>query len=210
VGATADARARWLLTFARREPLYDTRQLAVSSEADALALRWEAIAFAKGTGQFTLGPDDLPSWAALTTARHRVWTVILAELRHGRQAEVEARWRGALAIRTDGRITGSPLTGELPFLDAFLVQAFETLAGLARAKRGLRFCLKCKGPFVARGRQLYDSATCSQSHRTALYRSRHREEFRAYRRAHYLEHVAKKLNKKPEKVHIQPRERRAP
>lgn len=208
VGWTAEDRAGWLLTLARRDLSYETRQLAATSEAEAAAVRWEALAFAKGTREFSVSESDLPSWSGVTKAHTRLRIMVLAELRNGRPARVETRWSGALTIGSDGRVSGHSLTGELPFLDGFLVQTYEALARLATEKRRLRFCPKCQHPFVARGRQVYDSGTCSQSHRTALYRTKHREKFRAYRQRYYRERVAERLGKPVEKIPFRTLKRR--
>jgi hypothetical protein len=206
VGRMRDGRARWLLAFAKRERTYETRQLAIASDAKALTVRWDALAFAKGRGDFTVSKDDLPSWQQVTSVHKELWDV-LGELQRERPADIEARQQRLLTIR-DGIVKGRTLSDELPFRDGFMLQVADTLEALGAAQRRLRFCLKCQQPFVGVGRQRYDSRTCSQAHRTALYRERHREDFRAYRRRYYRRRLAQKLGKRVERISFQSPKRR--
>jgi hypothetical protein len=213
IGVSATARTGWLLTFANREESFETRQLAIGPEQETEAVRWEALAFSKGpfskrNGFITVAEDELPSWSEITRAHRHLWIVVLGQLRQRQPADVEANWRGTLTINADGRVTALALTSELPFRSGFLLQAYEALAGLTAERRRLRFCLKCERPFVARGRQAYDLASCSLVDRTARYRDRHRDAFREYRRTYYRRKVAEKLGRPVEKIKFRSREGR--
>ena len=182
LGATIQARGKWLLVFARGERPLGSGRSSARTEHDRL--RWEALAFAMGRYPTPARKPALPLSRELEQAESRVRTTILNELRDGGEAHVEARWRGRLWM-FEGSVYGDPVTEGLPFLDAFMLQAFAVLSSLILERRRLRFCPRCRQPFVATRRQRYDTASCSQAHRTTLYRERHRDKLRAYRRRYY-------------------------
>ncbi len=70
----------------------------------------------------------------------------------------------------------------MPFEGAFTIRAYNALTGLAEEHMSLRFCQRCRRPFVAKRE---DSVMCSGSCRTLAWRAENPEAFRAYRRQYY-------------------------
>jgi hypothetical protein len=177
-GWRAESRTRWLLGFAAL-PFDDaTRQLRRRGQASDDRTAWEAHWSARGTGPGSrvasvgLENDALPSWTEITNA-HFGLTRLLNAIREEQPAELEAGgWRADL-VMIRGRLVGFPDMSGLPFEEAFGVQAYHALSGLAAERRWLRFCARpqCRRPFVAdHGSKRYDEERCSAAARAARYR----------------------------------------
>ncbi len=188
VGSTGKDRVAWLLGFA--DWPFRRKIPARPRNAEAKALQWECFVFAKAAGgDFHFGPGDPPPWPEVRRAQIRL-NLVLGNLKAGQGADVAVdNWRGALSI-TEGVVTGRPMVWapSFSFLDAFVLQVYESFILLGREGRRLRMCegRRCHRAFIARARhERFCSRKCSQSYQTAKYRERNPERFRAARRAYY-------------------------
>jgi len=177
VGETADAQGRWLVRFSELE----SKRL---STGDRLNLQWEALLFTLGKPvnfRMPLPPHALllrwQAWLRAGLAQLKAGGVWEAEL--GRRV-IHAKY-GSRGPQEEYRL----LQGDgywRDFRDAFRERALRTITSLGRR---FRFCDPCGRPFVARRRQAYCAARCSQAVRTKRYRERDPARVRRLRREGY-------------------------
>lgn len=180
VGATADARARWLMDFA-------ACNLATLPEERRGALRWELAAYLEG-GR-TADPEAYPAdpRADPSDLLHcHEWLVAgLARLGGGRPWEIHLEFVPRYWVRL-GRprpTRRAPVVGAfVPFREVVLRDSVPIL--LAR----LRFCPRtgCGRAFLRRKRQQFCTSRCAQAERSARFRRVHPERARETRRRTYV------------------------
>jgi hypothetical protein len=174
--------AHWLLSFS----FADTVNLSATKW---YRLRWECVAFACPTG-FPTREVFIPLRPHLKQIQRwvrKVWeklgkdevVEISGGIRHG-------YWRGDLYTENDRIVGFSRPQSHSPSYNDFEILTFQVLASPDLDGK-FRFCKrdKCRRPFLAIKRQAFCSASCSQHHRTSLYRTRNREQFREKRREYY-------------------------
>jgi hypothetical protein len=199
IGAAPEAQARWLLKAAYADP-------AKRSDSDWANLEEEigALLFLDPTDNLHYGhrnEEAVPREAAETCIaalrdglRQLVlrgkWNIDLPRVR--RIAEWwdhhPFRWRTGLPYILEfetGRREG-PATIKRDWRGYFLLRVYDVLRAV---ERRFRVCLECRRAFIARKRQAYCTARCSQTVRTRKYRSRHRSRFKQLRRRAYERQV---------------------
>ncbi|MGH9427759.1 MAG: hypothetical protein ACRD2L_15830 [Terriglobia bacterium] len=95
-------------------------------------------------------------------------------------------WVARLFIKKNRTLVGLASPQASSWLERFKFRTYEILTATEVGKR-IRFCKseKCRRPFLSVKRQAFCSASCSQRHRTVLYRTKNREQFRIKRREYY-------------------------
>lgn len=172
---------RWLIDFS-------FRNLSSLSQQKWRDAQWAALAFAKRGGIWSVKIMQLPTKRDLIALQNwliSLWTNLAKGSVHSVDIEVKD-WRGMLTA-PHGMLHGQVRTAHLPWLSAFKYEVYESLT-TPDVQAHVRFCLntKCQHAFFAdHKRQTYCSSSCSQSHRTRLWREKNREKFRATRKAAY-------------------------
>lgn len=168
VGRTGTARARWLLDWAAR-----ARDVATAGDLSNLQVELEVF-----LANYR-GPASAEAWVSpdepfLVREEHvREWS---AWLRDGLDSlKVRKPWDWTFAAKTTYNVSREiapigTVAGKAP-RDLFVAAVAYTL--LSEWRR-LRFCQECTRPFIARMRQAYCTARCSQSYRTRKFLERHR------------------------------------
>jgi hypothetical protein len=175
--ATAEARARWLVEFARR----DLRQLtAPEQQILTRGLLTIAVPWSRG------GLASRPPALAVVRAWQRWLRAGLNQLERGEDWPIRLgsrRWRLSYGARGLERQEYWSLDHQ--WQEATQVFHDEVAHTLGELGRRFRFCVHCGHAFVARRRQTYCGSTCSQTFRTRKYRQTHREAFNWRRRQAY-------------------------
>jgi hypothetical protein len=179
--STIEGFAHWLLSF------------SVTSNASFSAknwkdFQWEGFVFAYPDGFPTMDGEairSLPSKTDLIQMQN--WAGSLwKHLEKGERVYIESnRWLAELHAEHD-RIVGFASPRMSSWSESFKFEAFQVLTAKDLDGR-FRFCKreKCRRPFLSIKRQTFCSISCSQHHRTSLYRTKNREQFREKRREYY-------------------------
>jgi hypothetical protein len=100
---------------------------------------------------------------------------------------VTSGWMGRLSVKKNGALDGVSSPQTTSWLQRFQLKTYEALMA-PEVRKHFRFCKSnvCRRPFLSIKRQAFCSVSCSQRHRTTLYRAKNRELFRQKRREYYL------------------------
>lgn len=179
---------QWLLTFSYQ----DTSRF---TKSDWHKLQWQALVFAYDAEKHSVMPMvQLPAREQLAEMQQWLLTV-WSDLEKGKIVSAPLVGTvGNLALQSE-RILGFISTASVPWSAAFLFRVFNFLMS-ADAARRFRFCEECRHPFVATKRQAYCSSSCSQKHRTRLWRQQNPQRFRDQRRAAYEKKIRTMLGKR--------------
>lgn len=176
-----DSFARWLLSFSFK----NTESF---SQKDWKDLRWESFAFAHPDGFPTMDGEAIRSLPSKTDlVQMQKWAGSLWEnIEKGERVYIESNYWLAELHAEDDRIVGFASPRMSSWSESFKFEAFQVLTAKGLDGR-FRFCKreKCRRPFLSIKRQAFCSVSCSQHHRTSLYRSKNREQFREKRREYY-------------------------
>jgi len=137
---------------------------------------------------WTLGTeiDPLPSKSDLTELQNWLRSLWHGLANDGAAWITTSGWMAHLSVKDDGTLIGFSSPQASSWSQRFKYRAYGVLKATDVVNR-FRFCKsdKCRRPFLSIKRQAYCSASCSQRHRTSLYRSKNREQFRVKRREYY-------------------------
>jgi hypothetical protein len=173
VGRKDEDRAQWLLRFA-------AQNLASLSEGQRVDLTWDIVRFAIGPPTRVFKLDTAGHSIGVPIGEIHQWVgdgvrtlsngMVLKEHGPVLVEEVPSSWRidARLSYRLswDGqRLLDEPLGDIRP---RFAAEAYRVL--IAAASR-FKFCPRCRTAFIARGRQQFCQARCSQAVRTQRYRA---------------------------------------
>ena len=177
--------ARWLLSFSKKRLEGSSPKAWREVQTEALVFRCGGRSHENLQDAETVCVRPLPSPAQVTQAQQFLQTLI-ERLQKGKRVDIKTdNWIGTVQ-QVKGRLWlwSNPL--QLPWLDAFKMRVYETLTD-PKVKSHFRFCLNegCGRPFLASKRQVYCSTSCSQHHRTLLYRNKDRARFNEKRREYY-------------------------
>lgn len=173
--------ARWLLHFCFIET-------AGYSKKDWTDFQWDSFVFAHPDGFPTMygkAIRELPSREELAGMQQWVRN-LWRNLQDGEKAHIKHDfWLAELHAEND-RIVGFASPRMSSWSESFKFETFQVLTAKDLDGR-FRFCKneKCRRPFLSIKRQAYCSVSCSQHHRTSLYRTKNREQFREKRREYY-------------------------
>lgn len=199
--------ARWILNFS-------FKPTESFSHKDWKDLQWEGAAFFYGEEFPRRKPQKaknatVQKVAAALVAQKYPWTLgfeidplpskgDLAELQnwlrslwHDLQQDgavwiTTSGWVAQLSVKNDGALVGVSSPQASSWSQRFKYRAYGVLTATDVVNR-IRFCKneKCRRPFLSIKRQAFCSPSCSQRHRTSLFRAKNREKFRAQRREYY-------------------------
>lgn len=178
---TIEGFVRWLLSFS-------FTSTASFSEKNWKAFQWESFAFAYPNGFPTMygrAIRSIPSKTDLTDMQQWVGN-LWGNLEKGEAVIIESNNWLAELYAEDDQIVGFASPRMSSWLESFKFEVFQVLTAKDLDGR-FRFCKRetCRRPFLSVKRQGFCSASCSQHHRTALYRTKNREQFREKRREYY-------------------------
>lgn len=130
--------------------------------------------------------DPIPSKTDLIELRDWLGSLWGDLQKDGGKWIASSGWMAHLSVNKNGALDGFSSPQASSWLERFRYRTYEILAATEVGKR-FRFCKRetCRRPFLSIKRQTFCSVSCSQHHRTFLYRTKNREQFREKRRAYY-------------------------